>query len=141
MGTPAEDLSYVLSDLEELYEVCGESRLWGGMHFDAAVSGSFELCGEIGNDAYEFMKNIVAGNEEAFEGTDEEIPPFAEEYVLELELTGAKDKIGADEPLDDLTIGLIVAVAILSVFSIVAILLVVSQRYRNAAMKRGQNGY
>ena len=54
------------------------------------MSGSYELCEGIGGDAFEFMENILAGYDGAFE-EDEEITPFQVEYDLELDLTIGND--------------------------------------------------
>ena len=89
--TPSEDL-YITLNLEEINYYCGESRLWGGMHFTASIQGSYDLCDGIGVEAFEFMENILSGNEAAF-GDQEEIPPFEQEYEEELKLTlGKKHK-------------------------------------------------
>ena len=86
--TPSEDLFVTLSSLEEMNEVCGESRLWGGMHFTASIPGSQELCDGVGYDAYDFMVNIEQGNVDAFsEFEDEVIKPFEKEYCDELKST------------------------------------------------------
>ena len=77
--------------MAELSEICGESRLWGGMHFTASISGATEVCDGIGFEAYDFITNIEAGNIDAF-GDDEEIPDFEDEYKLELKLTKGKKK-------------------------------------------------
>ena len=66
--TPSEDLYVTLDNVRELAEVCGNSRLWGGMHFTAAVPGSYDLCDGIGTDAYYFMANLLEGNVDYFNG-------------------------------------------------------------------------
>merc|ERR1712212_469521 len=42
--TPAEDLFITMESLEQLSAICGESRLWGGMHFTASVPAGRALC-------------------------------------------------------------------------------------------------
>ena len=64
--TPSEDLNVTLSNLEELNEICGQSRLWGALHFTAAIEGSYDLCDGIGTDAYYFMANLLEGNVDYF---------------------------------------------------------------------------
>lgn len=39
-------------NMTELYTMCGESRLWGGMHFTKSVPDSYELCNGVGRRAY-----------------------------------------------------------------------------------------
>ena len=87
--TPKEDIFLTFSSLHEFNDVCGKSRLWGGMHFDASINGAYQLCDGIGLDAYEFMENLLNGNDHVF--VDEEIPPFEDEYKLELKLIKSKD--------------------------------------------------
>jgi len=36
----------------ELAKVCGESRLWGGMHFSSSVPDSYELCDGVGTKGH-----------------------------------------------------------------------------------------
>ena len=40
------------STMSDLKDVCGESRLWGGMHFAASVPDSYELCDGVGTKGY-----------------------------------------------------------------------------------------
>jgi len=47
-------------NMTELAYVCGESRLWGGMHFTAAIAGGIEVStglGQLGLDYIKTMKN------------------------------------------------------------------------------------
>jgi len=39
---------FVLENMDDLKRVCGQSRLWGGMHFTASVSAAEEICDGIG---------------------------------------------------------------------------------------------
>jgi len=51
---------YVLSNLEELRDVCAESRLWAGLHFPASVTAGIEICrgiGQLGFNYVNLMKN------------------------------------------------------------------------------------
>jgi hypothetical protein len=49
-----------LKDMTELQEVCGKSRLMGGMHFTASVPDSYRLCDGVGPLAYtDLMKGLI----------------------------------------------------------------------------------
>jgi len=54
--------SFSLPDVETLRNVCGESRLWGGMHFTASVSASYELCGGLGDLAWADLLEVRNGS-------------------------------------------------------------------------------
>lgn len=60
--TPATDL--VLGPWQtwtEFEQECGTSRVWGGVHFQAAISAGQELCRPIGDLAYEFVRAHIDG--------------------------------------------------------------------------------
>ena len=46
--TPATDLTWTARTLTEMEDMCGASRLWGGMHFPGAVPAGKELCSGLG---------------------------------------------------------------------------------------------
>lgn len=47
-------------NMMELANICGESRLWGGMHFTASVPDSYELCDGVGTKGYtDLMKPLL----------------------------------------------------------------------------------
>lgn len=50
--TPASPVHMSFSSMTELRNMCGDSRLWGGMHFKASVPAAYELCEGIGTKAY-----------------------------------------------------------------------------------------
>jgi hypothetical protein len=55
-----ESGSKTFASMKELQEVCGESRLMGGMHFTASVPDSYELCDGVGPLAYtRLMKGLI----------------------------------------------------------------------------------
>lgn len=56
---PAEDIAIIFNTTTELRDACGNSRLWAGLHFTAAVSNSYELCDGIGPKAYEMMQDLL----------------------------------------------------------------------------------
>lgn len=43
-----------VEDLSMLKEVCGQSRLWGVMHFTASISAAEELCSDLSTLAMDF---------------------------------------------------------------------------------------
>jgi len=55
-GLPKEDWMGTMETLEMLAETCGESRLWGGMHFTAAVPAGKDLVDGLGAHHYEYTK-------------------------------------------------------------------------------------
>jgi hypothetical protein len=68
------DTSFTLADMKVLEEECGQSRLWGGMHFTKSVPGGHELCSGIGQQTLDFMYDIMAdtdfGGREYFVGDE-----------------------------------------------------------------------
>lgn len=56
---PAENITVTFETMEELRNVCGDSRLWGGMHYTASVPDSYELCDGVGVAGYEMMKTLL----------------------------------------------------------------------------------
>lgn len=56
-----EDIQPVIFDeMMDLANICGESRLWGGMHFAASVPDSFALCDGVGILGYtDLMKPLL----------------------------------------------------------------------------------
>merc|ERR1712087_330565 len=59
--TPSEDLFITMQSLSQLSEVCGESRLWGGMHFTASVPAGVELCDGLGTAGYLYVDRLLDG--------------------------------------------------------------------------------
>jgi len=55
--------SFHVRNMTELAYVCGESRLWGGMHFTAAVAGGIEVSTGLGQLGLDFMKMIKNGSD------------------------------------------------------------------------------
>lgn len=53
-----EDDTFEFSDLNDLKYVCGQSRLWGGMHFTASVPAAEEQCSGLGELGLEYAKKI-----------------------------------------------------------------------------------
>jgi hypothetical protein len=45
----------------DLVEVCGESRIWGGMHFSKSIPDSYELCDGVGTKGYTDLMTPLLG--------------------------------------------------------------------------------
>ena len=45
----------------EIETICGQSRLWGGMHFSSAVPAGHDLCYPIGIRVYETITKLTTG--------------------------------------------------------------------------------
>eukprot|EP01024_Parvocaulis_polyphysoides_P016227 TRINITY_DN1719_c0_g2_i8.p1 TRINITY_DN1719_c0_g2~~TRINITY_DN1719_c0_g2_i8.p1 ORF type:complete len:592 (-),score=84.03 TRINITY_DN1719_c0_g2_i8:256-1884(-) len=53
---PAKDTIVLFRTFSEISRVCGESRLWGGLHFRPAVDAGRELCQGVGKRIYEDLQ-------------------------------------------------------------------------------------
>jgi len=58
-ATPSEDIVYTFEDMTDLAYVCGQSRLYGGIHFTAAVTQGHKLCEGLGTGAYEYALELL----------------------------------------------------------------------------------
>ncbi|CAM9509280.1 unnamed protein product, partial [Scytosiphon promiscuus] len=63
LGTPVLEFS----SWSEISEMCGDSRYWGGMHFERAVPAGVELCGgdDMARSISASIDALVAGDESA----------------------------------------------------------------------------
>jgi hypothetical protein len=52
-GTPAKDFKLIIPTLTELYQLCGMSRVYGGIH----IQNTNQLSQTIGISVYENVKN------------------------------------------------------------------------------------
>jgi hypothetical protein len=60
--TPATDITLgPWETFTEFERDCGMSRLWGGVHFTAAIEAGHDLCRPIGDKAYDFVKAHING--------------------------------------------------------------------------------
>ena len=66
--------NFSVASMTELEDICGQSRLWGGMHFTKSVPAGHELCTELGSLALDRINTIMAGSDfggnEWFAGDD-----------------------------------------------------------------------
>ena len=58
-AVPAEPITKIFANMTELRDMCGVSRLWGGMHFSASVPDSYSLCEGVGNAGYTMMQSLL----------------------------------------------------------------------------------
>jgi hypothetical protein len=59
--TPATDITLgPWATYTDMVNECGESRIWGGVHFRAAVEEAKNLCGPFGDRAYDFVNRKIA---------------------------------------------------------------------------------
>jgi hypothetical protein len=60
--TPATDITIgPFATFTEFETVCGLSRNWGGVHFLPSISASHQMCGPIGDKAYDFLQAHLNG--------------------------------------------------------------------------------
>ncbi|HEX2254782.1 MAG TPA: vanadium-dependent haloperoxidase [Thermoanaerobaculia bacterium] len=59
--TPATDIVLEWSTWSEFEQQCGQSRLWGGVHFQAAIDAAHALCTSVADTAYEFIQWHIEG--------------------------------------------------------------------------------
>jgi len=60
--TPARDLSLRFETWTDFAEDCGESRVWGGVHFPAAVEASEAICSRFGDQAFDYYTTLMDGS-------------------------------------------------------------------------------
>lgn len=57
-----DSISHTFGNMMDLVDTCGESRLWGGMHFSSSVPDSYQLCDVVGTQGYNnLMKPFLGG--------------------------------------------------------------------------------
>ena len=56
-----EDVTISFETWTEYEETCGESRLWGGVHFRPSVEASLVIGGTFGDSAYEYWATLIDG--------------------------------------------------------------------------------
>jgi hypothetical protein len=59
--TPATDMTLDFPTFTDFEQACVMSRVWGGVHFKAAVEEGAKLCKPIGDLAYEFVERHIRG--------------------------------------------------------------------------------
>jgi hypothetical protein len=59
--TPATDTDLYFATWTDFAEDCGQSRVWAGVHFHAAVEASADLCDVFGDMAHEYLTKLIDG--------------------------------------------------------------------------------
>lgn len=59
--TPAADIDLFFPTWTQFVENCGQSRVWAGVHFQAAVDRSRNLCNVFGDMANDYLQELVNG--------------------------------------------------------------------------------
>ena len=65
--TPAEDLQVTIATWSEFADTCGKSRVWAGVHFWPSIEASANVCGAVGDAAYDYFASLIDGTAEARE--------------------------------------------------------------------------
>ena len=60
--TPAQDLTLHFETWTDFASNCGQSRVWGGVHFPAAVESSEAICSRFGDLAYDYYTTLMDGS-------------------------------------------------------------------------------
>lgn len=60
--TPASDTTIAFPTWSDFNADCGQSRLWAGVHFQAAIDASAEICNVFGDMAYDYVQDLIAGS-------------------------------------------------------------------------------
>ena len=59
--TPQTDITLDFPTWTEFEQICGVSRLWGGVHFYASIPAGQDIGHEIGNLAFEYVQDLIEG--------------------------------------------------------------------------------
>lgn len=62
---PEKDVTLRLERLSDWGRLCGESRVWAGVHFAPSVTAGEKLCRGIGRSAQDFVDKLAAGELDA----------------------------------------------------------------------------
>ncbi|MBB3060288.1 vanadium-dependent haloperoxidase [Microbulbifer rhizosphaerae] len=60
--TPAEDTILRFDTWTDFVSDCGQSRVWAGVHFQAAVDVSTQMCDVFGDMAHEYLSSLIDGS-------------------------------------------------------------------------------
>ena len=60
--TPARDLTLRFATWTDFADHCGQSRVWGGVHFPAAVEASAAICSRFGDQAFDYYATLMDGS-------------------------------------------------------------------------------
>jgi len=62
--TPSTDIELRFPTWTEFARNCGQSRLWGGVHYQAAIDASAAICSDFGDMAYDYFSTLMDGSAE-----------------------------------------------------------------------------
>merc|ERR1719433_623167 len=82
-GLPTEDVSFTMNSLRELVDMCGQSRLDGGMHFTAAVKAGEDVVEAFGFGTFLYTSDMRNG---------EELPKWEKNCGRFVKMTGKNGK-------------------------------------------------
>ena len=54
---------YTFESMADLSHQCGQSRLWGGMHFSKSVPAAEELCSGLGQASFDYVEGLQNGSD------------------------------------------------------------------------------
>ena len=149
-GNGAENISFTYQNMQNLYEDCAESRLWGGMHFTAAIKASDTLCSNIGQDIYQYIQKLLNGGQASTKKTSvsssnkannvSEMRKYFDSFVdvyNEQRLVLQKDVSGDIESNDHKEPVLIVVTVILSIVICILFVFIIfdKKRQRKVSLK------
>lgn len=60
--TPATDLRVTVATWTDFAYLCGQSRVWAGVHFQASVDASSAICPAVGDHIYEYFATLMDGS-------------------------------------------------------------------------------
>ena len=60
--TPSVDTTLVFDTWTDFANDCGQSRVWAGVHFQAAIDESKAICPVFGEMAYSYMQKLIDGS-------------------------------------------------------------------------------
>lgn len=59
---PKMDIPFTFTNMTDLAWHCAQSRLWGGMHYTAAVDNSIPLIKDFGRETFDYVKDLLGGD-------------------------------------------------------------------------------
>ncbi len=72
--TPSSDVPLVYATWTDYVRECADSRVWTGVHFQAAVDASIEICTDIGDATYDYFLTLLDGTAPP-RGPDQKLSP------------------------------------------------------------------
>merc|ERR1719461_1344012 len=56
------DIPFTFNNMTSLAWTCAQSRLWGGMHYTAAIDNSIPLIKDFGKETFNYVKDLLNGD-------------------------------------------------------------------------------